>query len=115
LAEARESSLFLRTNYILVRRLSAPAILLAKEARPGITLGSNGGLPESRGVAQGPFGFGGICGFSFTISDKKDRHPKWERNVKVQTGPEARVTFIYDGAVFLGRRFSDGRIDWTLP
>jgi AraC-like DNA-binding protein len=44
-----------------------------------------------------------------------DRHPKWEKNVKVQTGPQATVTFIYDGPIFLGRRFSNGRIDWTLP
>jgi AraC-like DNA-binding protein len=44
-----------------------------------------------------------------------DRHPQWETNVKVQTAAGATVTFIYDGPIFLGRRLSNGRIDWTLP
>jgi AraC-like DNA-binding protein len=42
-----------------------------------------------------------------------ERHPRWQRNVKVRTGPAVTITFIYDGPVFLGRRFSNGRIDWT--
>lgn len=40
---------------------------------------------------------------------------RWVANVKIRVLPKATTTFIYDGPVLLGRFFSSGRIDWTLP